>query len=393
MKKSIQRRIQASYFVAIALVALIGIFSFYYLHQINREVAVIFETHLELIRAGEELQTRYQELARHTQSYLNRPGDPSVKEGWTQALNDFEKKVRNGKEISLSDANKERHLKLQRYIQELRQLPERMENGIPLHELHQQIRQTTDAMSDTVKGILSDRYEELSVRQENTKRLQLKTQRNMGFVIFLTFLGGIFLAFYFPGKVVLPIRRFISVLREVQDCNFEASINLKGNDELTQVGHEIDRLIARIREFDEMKIKRIAFERRKFDALANMVDVAVIVVSIEDEIVYMNSQLFNVLGLESEDVIGNKFGTVPLPQELKALLADCLETKEKFDNRELTMTIRNKEGKMVPVSVYVDVAVVRNHEGDVVNLIMTLEERRATWAERLFQRIQNVNNR
>ncbi|MBI4208424.1 MAG: MCP four helix bundle domain-containing protein [Deltaproteobacteria bacterium] len=327
MQLSIQRRIQMSYFIAILLVALIGLFSFYYLHRIHKSLESIFSNDLERAQTGEELQTQYQQLDRYTQAFLAHPEDVAEQERWKNALDQLIQEIQKGKSVSLASS------------------------------------------------------------QQNLQKLQLQTQRNMGLVLFLTFFGGIFIAFYFPSRVVLPMRRFVSTLREVQDCNFEASLNMKGGDELAQVGHEIDRLISRIREFDDMKVKKIAFERRRFDTLANMVDIGVVVVNIENQIVYMNSQLFTVLGLESEEVIGNEVDSAPLPDELKDLLRESLDKKEKFDNHEITMSIRNKEEKVTPVTVNVDLGMVRNHAGDVVNLIVTLEEKQTSWAEKLFQRI------
>ncbi len=387
MQLSIQRRIQMSYFVAIVLVAFIGLFSFYYLHRINKALEVIFSTHLELVHAGEELQTRYQQLDRYTQTFLIHPQDPSEQERWGGALTQFLEEIQKGESVSRTSANKERHKELRHTVTELKTLPTRIRNGESIESLQQEISHQMTSMGEILSQIFSDRYTELSISQQGLQTLQLQTQRNMGLVLFLTFFGGIFIAFYFPSRVVLPMRRFVSTLREVQDCNFEASLNLRGEDELAHVGREIDRLIGRIREFDDMKLKKIAFERRKFDTLANMVDIGVVVVNIENQIVYMNSQLFTVLGLESEDVIGNEVDLAPLPDAFKGLLKESLDKKEKFDNHEMTMSIRNKEEKETSVTVYVDVGVVRNHAGDVVNLVVTLEEKQASWAEKLFQRI------
>ena len=133
-------------------------------------------------------------------------------------------------------------------------------------------------------------------------------------------------------------------------------------------------MLADLRTYDDMKIKRIAFEKRRFETLANMVDYGVMLLTREGDIEFMNTQLYILLRLQSEDCVGCEVKESPLPGPLKALLEDCLEKQEKFDNQAIALDLKDQEGVSFTVDLLADLALVRRHDGTVANLIITFEE-------------------
>jgi CHASE3 domain sensor protein len=59
MKLSLQRRIQLSFFLSVALVVVIGIISFSYIHRLNDEVQQIIEQDITLSHSGEKIKTAF----------------------------------------------------------------------------------------------------------------------------------------------------------------------------------------------------------------------------------------------------------------------------------------------------------------------------------------------
>jgi len=123
-----------------------------------------------------------------------------------------------------------------------------------------------------------------------------------------------------------------------------------------------------------MKIKKIAFEKRKLDTLANMIHAGVIVVSVEGEILYMNRSLYEILGLTTERIIHVSIDEAPLPSELKSLFKESIDRKDRFEDRKWNFTYTNEEGYHVGQGVTVSFSPVRNHAGDIVNFVIVMRE-------------------
>ncbi|MDX1387366.1 MAG: HAMP domain-containing protein, partial [bacterium] len=155
------------------------------------------------------------------------------------------------------------------------------------------------------------------------------------------------------------------------------SIPVEADDEIGTIAKSLNTMIAELREYDEMKIKRIAFEKRRFESLANMVDYGVMVLKREGVIEFINSQLYLLLKCDTKEIEGYRIEHTPLPQEIKDLLQEILATKEKIAKKELTLHLKDKKGKEFEVALLVDTAMVRTHDGTIVNIIITFEEKSA----------------
>ena len=149
-------------------------------------------------------------------------------------------------------------------------------------------------------------------------------------------------------------------------------------------------MMAQLEELDEMKVKRIAFERRRFEVLANSLDMGVILVSIEGKIIFINAPAFRVFDVTSTQVINKDLETAPLPAAIIAMLKEGLAAKQRVEDRMWEGAFKTSAGKEVTRSISVDMMPVRTHAGDLVNLLMFLEERDSPHGKRLFHREGHV---
>src|SRR5690606_35888478 len=118
------------------------------------------------------------------------------------------------------------------------------------------------------RAVLNDRYKELESHQEQINRLSSDAQRNMIIVVLLMLLSGLALGFVAPNVVVTPFRKMVQAINEVRTGKLNISIPVEADDEIGTIAKSLNTMIAELREFDEMKIKRIAFEKRRFETLA-----------------------------------------------------------------------------------------------------------------------------
>lgn len=220
------------------------------------------------------------------------------------------------------------------------------------------------------------------------KMLIANAHRNMLLVLFICLAGGLILVFLAPRRVTAPFRRYIDAVKEVEELKFDTKLPIKGDDEVAELGTSINNLIDRFCTFDEMKQKRIQFEKSKQRVLANMLDQGVMMIAIEGDILFLNAQLAKILDLDTESYQGKDHHVVSIPEELKEMIAEVLKKKEKIDSRMMIFHYKEKgEKEKKAVEVLVDAGLVRNFKGLVVNIIITFEDITNPPGSSVFKRI------
>lgn len=378
MKKwSIANRIQMSFVAAIGMVLVIGFLSFYYINKINQGLATVVEQDIRLARLTEEIKSVTFDVFRQERAYQPDPNNVESFDELKRLSENLVKLTRQAKDLSLKEENRARYdqmaVEAAAYSTTLDQLGTTEDQPAVRNKL----RDSLFKISNLNRAVLQDRYKELEGHQQKLNRLSSDAQRNMIIVVLLILLSGLFLGFVAPNVVVTPFRKMVQAINEVRTGKLNISIPVDADDEIGTIGRSLNTMIAELRDFDEMKIKRIAFEKRRFETLANMVDYGVIVLKREGVIEFINTQLYLLLKIDTKDIEGYRIEHTPLPQEIKDFLAECLETKEKIHNREMTLHLKDRKGKDIQIGFLVDTAMVRTHDGTIVNIIITFEEKSA----------------
>ena len=370
MKLSLEKRIQLSFFLAIALVGAIGIVSFYYISQLNGQVQQIVERDLALSHSSERIKTNLFALRRVERTYLIAPETPLFHQSLRTALEELRKATGGGEELSLRDETRQKHRDILTWLDEYERTIQETTLPFDPKVLDQNLEIPIRKISDTVDDLIELRYHDLQSHRAQAELLAENSNRNIILMVVTTILAGLGLGFFAPSKVVLPFRKIYAAIQEVQAANFNVSVNIEGNDEIATLGHEFNKMVEEIRTFDDMKIKRIAFEKRKLDSLANMTDAGVVVLSVEGKILYMNRKLYEMLGLTTERILDITIEEVPLPAELKTIFQESIDRKDRFEDRHWNFTHQPKEGTPLVYEVAISSTPVRNHIGDIVNIIL-----------------------
>ncbi len=374
MKLSLQRRIQLSFFLSIALVAGIGAISFYYINQLNDEVQQIVDEDIALSHSGEKIKTAMFSLRRAERVYLINPDTPDFHKNMQIAIDEFREAVEEGLKLSASPETKQFHENVLESLKEYEIVIRGTSAPINPRMLAQLLDDKIRSIRGTVSQITQSHYENLEAHRKKAQQLSDASSRNMFLMIITTILAGLAIGFFAPSKVVIPFKKLQAAIQEVQAANFNVSVHIGGNDEIAELGDDFNKMVEEIRVFDDMKIKKIAFEKRKLDALSNMIEAGVVVLSIEGEIIYMNRNLYEILRLTSERVLHVSIDESPLPAELKTLFRESIERKDRFEDRNWNFTHKNEDGTIVQHSVTVSLAPVRNHVGDIVNFVIAMRE-------------------
>ena len=205
-------------------------------------------------------------------------------------------------------------------------------------------------LADKILETFSD-LQDIQISQEvkkdkSIKQIIVETKKNMMIVLIIGFLGTIVLGLVIPGKIALPFRKINDAIRELQDCNFDVSIFYNQDDEIGEMATEMNKMIHSIKVFDELRTDRISVERRKFDTLANMTKKPVLVSNANSELIYINNKMYDILNLESQDVIGKGMEEALIPDCIRESFEIAIKRRTKIENTEIKILSKNEDDSL-----------------------------------------------
>lgn len=207
------------------------------------------------------------------------------------------------------------------------------------------IENLMDKILETFSDFQDIQYFENEQRNEQIKDIIQETKQKMMITLIIGFLGTILLGLVVPGKIALPFKKIKDAIRELQDCNFDVSIYYNQLDEIGEIAREMNKMIHNLKIFEELRTDRVAIEVRKFDALANMVKKPVLVADAKGKLIYMNGQLYNILQVQSEDVIGKEMKETVIPESIIKSYELAIKRRSKIENSEIMIMGKHQEGQ------------------------------------------------
>ncbi len=236
---------------------------------------------------------------------------------------------------------------------------------------------------ETISDNMEEIYEEFSTqqflharqREQQIEFLVADTKRQMLITLIITFLGAILLSLIIPGKIAMPFRKIKAAIRELRDCNFDVSIHYEQEDEIGEVAKELNKLIASLKEFEALRVDRIEVEMKKFETLANLVKKNVLVTDSDGRLIYLNHNLYSLLDLSSDDIIGKEIQETTIPESIREAYLVALKRRTKVENAEVLIEKRDDNGNLVEhFQGFANVIPIRGRESSQDYYLMVLSK-------------------
>lgn len=384
---NLQKRLHWSFALALALVFITGATAIYYIRQFDVEVHKTLVTDIELAESGEALRGALEKATADFEVFVRHPGELETYDAMMKSFKKLMSDVELSQSISLIHDNIALHEEIVKDGKNLVPLMDVVGSDAEKRPLFrkqgQEFYTTTSARLST---IFAHRREEMAGHRTKIDQLFGRAQQNQILIIFVVLIGGIFLAIFMPYRTVLPVRKMLDAFHEAWECNLSARLPAHGHDELGDLARNFNRMMTQLEELDEMKVKRIAFERRRFEVLANSLNIGIIMATVEGKIIFLNASAYRVFNLTSTQVVNKDIEVVPLPGDLKEMLKEVMVSKQRMEDLKWDYTFTTKDGTEIECQTFVDILPVRTHAGELVNLLMLIKERDVPIDKRLFKR-------
>lgn len=342
MNLSLKARVAASFLIANIVVLIMGGTVFFFLDSLNSQISTITDNTNKISLLSDEVRMSTVSILKLQKKILTTKSNEedlrrlqALCEGFStqlQRLDSYYSEVEAKKIIS----------KMLGYVESLQTIVGKSALFYRDDAGLSTISELTDKILESFSDFQDIQYYQNEQRDKQVKAIIGETRRNMLITLIITFLGTILLSLVIPGKIAMPFKKIRDAVRELREGNFDVNIYYNQNDEIGELAREINKMIASIKKFEELRADRISVEHRKFDLLANMVKKNVLVSNARGELVYMNNSTYSLLDMQSDDVINKEFADVNFPDSIVETFDVAIKRRSKIENAEITVPRRKK---------------------------------------------------
>jgi nitrogen fixation/metabolism regulation signal transduction histidine kinase len=343
MNISLKKRIATSFVGANLMVLTIGFTVFYFLNSLNKQIEDITNNTNQVSLLTDEVRISAVSILKMQKKILTKKANEddldklnSLCDGFSsqlQRLDSFYKEVEVKTTIS----------KMIGYVDSLKTILSKVSlfNSRDNAGIYT-IGELADKILDAFSEFQDMQYYQNEQRDKQIKSIIGETRRYMLIVLIITFLFTILMSLVIPGKIALPFKKINDAVRELQECNFDVSIYYNQNDEIGELARELNKMIASMKYFEELRTDRVSVEHRKFDILANMIKKHVLIANANGELIYLNNQMYKILDVESEDVLDKNMSDTKIPLSIRESYELALKRRSKIENSEIVITHKVK---------------------------------------------------
>lgn len=343
MNLSLKNRVAFSFIVANLVVLVLAFTVFHFLNALNKDIENITTQSNKVTLLTDEIRISAVSILKYQRRILTEQATPETVERILNLCEGFTSQLQR-LDVMYRDPDVKKVIQqMLAYVDSLRLV---LSKASLFHRDNAGMASIGD-LADKILEAFSEfqdiQYFQNVERDKKIKQIVNETKRNMMVTLIIGFLGTILLGLVVPGKIALPFKKIKDAIRELQDCNFDVSIYYSQEDEIGEIAREMNKMIHSIKIFEELRADRISVENRKFDALANMVKKPILVANAQGQLIYMNNQLYSLLQVQSDDVLGKAMKESPIPETIIDSYELAIKRRSKIENAEVIIPAKEKD--------------------------------------------------
>lgn len=343
MNISLKKRIAGSFILANVAVLFIGLTVFYFLNSLNIQIESITTNTNKVSLLTDEIRISAVSILKMQKKIVTSRATENDLDKLNALCDGFHSQLQRLDTFYTEVEVKTIISKMIGYVESLKTLLSKVKTvntrdnaGVSA------IGELADKILEAFSEFQDIQYFQNEQRDKQIREIISETKRYMLITLIITFLVTILLSLVVPSKIALPFKKINDAVRELQDCNFDVSIYYNQNDEIGELARELNKMIASMKNFEELRADKISVEHRKFDILANMVRKNVLIANAAGELIYLNNKMYKILNVESEDVLNKNMDDTRIPDSIKETFELALKRRSKIENAEIVITQKRK---------------------------------------------------
>lgn len=188
----------------------------------------------------------------------------------------------------------------------------------------------------------------------------------------LCFLIAFNLLINLPNNIANPIKELTESIKQIANKNYSERVHFMNHNEFGDLAKSFNTMAEKLEEYHDSNLYKLSFEKKRLETLINNMHDPIIGLDNQGKVLFVNNEALKIIGMKSEEVIGELATTLALKNDLmKSLIINDLESpkahpmkifadgKESyFDKENVNITITpTGEDKTINIG---DVIILRN---------------------------------
>ncbi|KIA93672.1 histidine kinase [Flavobacterium sp. KMS] len=188
----------------------------------------------------------------------------------------------------------------------------------------------------------------------------------------LCFLIAFNLLINLPNNIANPIKELTESIKQIANKNYSERVHFMNHNEFGDLAKSFNTMAEKLEEYHDSNLYKLSFEKKRLETLINNMHDPIIGLDNQGKVLFVNNEALKIIGMKSEEVIGELATTLALKNDLmKSLIINDLEStkahpmkifadgKESyFDKETVNITITpTGEDKTINIG---DVIILRN---------------------------------
>lgn len=332
-----------SFLVANIAVLVLAFSVFNFLHSLSQEIETVIREFDTISLKTEDVRVSAISILKHQRKILGKRPTIEMLEEISNLSERFTGELKSLEELYKDTEGKKIIVQMISYVESLKVVLSKTSLFHRDSVGFASIGELFDKILESFSEFQDIHYYQNVERNTKLKGIINEVKKNMMITLIISFFATILLGLVVPGKIALPFKKIKDTIRELQECNFDVSIYYAQEDEIGEIAREMNKMIHGLKIFEELRTDRISVEKRKFDVLANMMKRPVLVANASGMLIYMNNQLYSLLQVQMEDVIGKVMTETVIPSSIIESYNLAIKRRSKIENAEIIIRAKNSD--------------------------------------------------
>ena len=183
------------------------------------------------------------------------------------------------------------------------------------------------------KSIRQDIFEIMILNMNAIKRKTLLAENSAStanlwtaIVGTLCFLIAFNLLVNLPNNIADPIKELTASIQEIANKNYSERVHFSNRNEFGDLAKSFNTMAQKLEEYSNSSLHKLSFEKKRLETLINNMHDPIIGLDKQGIILFVNTEAIKIIGLKSEEIIGQLSTTLAIKNDLiKSLIIDDLQ--------------------------------------------------------------------
>ncbi len=143
----------------------------------------------------------------------------------------------------------------------------------------------------------------------------------------LCFLIAFNLLINLPNNIANPIKELTESIRQIANKNYSERVHFMNHNEFGDLAKSFNTMAEKLKEYHDSNLYKLSFEKKRLETLINNMHDPIIGLDNQGKVLFVNDEALKIIGMKSEEVIGELATTLALRNDLmKSLIINDLES-------------------------------------------------------------------